>query len=158
MSLSKIESRQLVGKTSHSVTLSEIPPGPHWHHLGQLPLTPTPVSLLTPSPLLFGSSTHPVIQKKILVTLSMTHFHGESCFELLVLLLCGHPSRPADLQQNKCLRTKGFLFFPKSYLFHQVWLMKTPLIRSFLLCFSVQLPFQGFKVRLVAVAAFPVAS
>ena len=36
-SLSKIESRQLVGKTSHSITLCEIPPSLHWYHLGQLP-------------------------------------------------------------------------------------------------------------------------
>lgn len=41
---------------------------------------------------------------------------------------------------------------------HQVWLMKNPLIWPYLLCFSVELPFQGFKIRLVAVAAFPVAS
>ena len=52
MSLSKIELRQLVGKTSHSVTFSEIP---HWHHREQLPQLPPPVSLPPRSPLLFGS-------------------------------------------------------------------------------------------------------
>lgn len=158
MSFSKIELRQLVRKTSHNITLSKIPPNLSLAPFWKTALTPTPVSAHSFPSAFWLKSTHTIKQKKILVTLSMIHFHRESHFELLVLLLCGHPSRPWDLQQNNCFRPNGFLFFLKSYHFLPSRVVnKKPSDQLYSLCFNVKLPFKGFKIRLVAVAAFPAA-
>ena len=159
MSLSKIELRQLVGKTSHSVTLSEIP---HWHHREQLPRLPPPVSAPSFPSAIWTKSTQPIIQGKKKCLLLWAWFTStESPFSnLLVLLLCGHPPG-REIYSRSLLEAQSRYFY--SFLritisSHQVWLMKNPLIWLYLLCFSGELPFQGFKIRLVAVAAFPVAS
>lgn len=158
VSFSKIELRQLVRKTSHNITLSKIPPNLSLAPFWKTALTPTPVSAHSFPSAFWLKSTHTIKQKKILVTLSMIHFHRESHFELLVLLLCGHPSRPWDLQQNNCFRPNGFLFFLKSYHFLPSRVVnKKPSDQLYSLCFNVKLPFKGFKIRLVAVAAFPAA-
>lgn len=157
---SKIESRQLVRKPSHNMTHSEITLSP--------PLAPSWTIALTPTPRLFAHSfpsaiwlkrTLTIKQKKILVTLSMIHFHRESQFESLVLLLCGHPSGFGIYSRITALGPKEFLVFLKSYHFLPGRVVNgKPSDRLYLLCFNDELPFKGFKIRLVAAAAFPVAS
>ena len=118
MSLSKLELRQLVGKTSRSATLSEIP---HWHHLGQLPQLP-PQSRCPLVPLCCLAQEHPTNnsgeKKKYLLLWAWFTSTESPVSNLLVFLLCGHPSRPGDLQQITAWGPKPlFLFFLKNYHF-----------------------------------------
>lgn len=160
MSLSKLELRQLVGKTSRSATLSEIP---HWHHLGQLPQLP-PQSRCPLVPLCCLAQEHPTNnsgEKK-----NTCYSEHDSLPQRVPFRICSSSScvvTPPGLEiySRSLLEAQSHYFY--SFLritisSHQVWLMKNPLIWPYLLCFSVELPFQGFKIRLVAVAAFPVAS
>lgn len=109
MSLSKIELRQLVGKTSHSATLSEIP---HRHHLGQLPQLP-PQSRCPLIPLCYLAQEHPTNnsgeKKKILATLSMIHFHRESRFEFAHLPPVWSPLPAWRSTADHCLRPKAII-------------------------------------------------
>lgn len=106
MFLSKIELRQLVGKTSHNMTLSEIPPShplaPSW----TTALTPTPVSLLTHSPLLFGSRAPTQKSRKKYLLLWAWFTSTESPFWITCPPVWSS-LRPWDPQQNNCFRPKG---------------------------------------------------
>lgn len=67
MSLSKIELRQLVRKTSHNITLSKIPPSHSLAPFWKTALTPTPVSAHLFLSAIWLKSTHTIKQKKYLL-------------------------------------------------------------------------------------------
>lgn len=122
-----------------------------------------PQSLCPLIPLCCLAQEHPTNnsgKKKQLVTLSMIHFHRVP-FRICLSSSCVVTLPGLEIYSRLLLEAQSRYFY--SFLritisSHQVWLMKKPLIWPYLLCLSVELPFQGFKIRLVAVAAFPVAS
>lgn len=119
MFLSKIESRQLVRKTSHNMTHSEIPPSPPLAPSWTTALTPNPPQPPTPHPphpRLFAHSFPSAIWLKRTLTIKQkknTCYSEHDSLPQRVPIWIARPPlvwsslRPWDLQQNNCFRPKG---------------------------------------------------
>lgn len=159
MSLSKIELRQLVRKTSHNITLSKIPPSHSLAPFWKTALTPTPVSAHLFLSAIWLKSTHTIKQKKYLLLWAWFPSTESPIWNRLSSSCVVIPPGLGIYSRITALGQRGFYSFLRVTISsHQEWLIKKkPSDQLYLLCFNVKLPFKGFKIRLVAVTAFPVA-